>query len=148
MRVDELLPDQPAGGRIDSVHVRGEVAEQGHPSPRIDHYRGSDGRGRFESPIDTAGPSIERIHGAVLATDENVARENRRLRIDGRRTREAKRPPELEPGNTLPVEPRNSTGLKAAVGRAGAPPVPAGTIFDPRRGVRAKIAGLLRCCGG
>src|SRR5439155_1001258 len=68
--------------------------------------------------------------------------------IDGRRTREAKRPPELEPGNTLPVEPRNSTGLKAAVCRAGAPPVPAGTIFDPWRGVRAKIAGLLRgCCG-
>src|SRR5207245_9725354 len=99
MRVDVLLPDQPAGGRINSVNVRGEVAEHGHPGRGINDYRGSDGRGRFESPIDTAGPSIERIDGAVLATHENVARENRRLRIDGRRTREAKRPPELEPGN-------------------------------------------------
>ena len=148
MRVDALLPDQPAGGRIDSVHVRGEVAEQGHPSLRVDHYGGPDGRGRFEGPIDTAGPSIERIHHAFLAADEDVARENRRLRIDGRRTREAKRPSKLEPGNILPVEPLNSTGLKAAVGRAGAPTVPAGTIFDPRRGVRAEVAGLLRCCCG
>src|SRR2546422_11322883 len=143
MRIDALLPDQPASACIRGIDICGEVAEQSHPSHGIDHYGGPDSRGRFERPIDTAGPSVECVDGAFLAADEDAARENRRLRIDGRRAREAKRPSQLEPGNILPVEPRDSTGLKAAVGRAGAPTVPAGTIFDPRRGVRAKVAGLL-----
>ncbi len=140
-------PAEGAGRRIDRVHVRPEIREEGRLSPVravTDRDRTAHGGVPREHPVHTAALEVDRVHFAVRRADDDPVVDDRRLRAHLAHVGEAEDPREFEIRQVRGRQPRPRRVNEARLA-AAAPP--AGPVHDPLLPRRARTEGRGREAG-
>ena len=136
-------PAEGAGRRIDRVHVRPEVREEGQLSPVraiADRDRAAHGGVPREHPVHATALEVDRVHLAVRRADDDPVVDDRRLRAHLAHVREAEGPRQFEVRQILGRQPRPARVDEARLAAAAPPAGPVHDAFLPRR-ARAEGGG-------
>ena len=136
-------PVEAAGRRVDRVHVRAEVREEGGlPAigPVADHDRAAHGGVAREHPVYAAALQVDGIHLAVRRAHDDPVVDHRRLRAYLAHVGEAEGPGEFQARQVGGGESRAGRIREARLAAAAAPPGPMHDALLPRR-ARAEGSG-------